>query len=100
MPSLTMSITAWINLLVIGMIVFPLSSVESYQIAADLQQENGDVEDVIIGPYNSSASVNVTIVVGYLMDQLKPPYRVGAISMAINDGRASGLLPGYQFRCD
>jgi hypothetical protein len=49
---------------------------------------------VVIG----ESGVNGTIVIGYLMDQLKPPYRTGAISMAIHDGQARGLLPGYNFR--
>jgi hypothetical protein len=43
--------------------------------------------------------VNGTIVIGYLMDQLKPPYRIGAIGMALHDGQARGLLPGFNFRC-
>lgn len=59
----------------------------------DCNFDNGN-ETIVIG--NSSA--NGTIVMGYLMDQLKPPYRIGAISMAIHDGQARGLLPGFNFR--
>lgn len=61
---------------------------------------NSDVADsdqesvVVVG----NSSVNGTIVVGYLMDQLGPPYRIGAISMAIDSAKARGLLPGYNFR--
>jgi hypothetical protein len=54
----------------------------------------GSFIDVVIGKSNA----NGTIVVGYLMDQLGPPYRIGALSMAIQDWQASGLLPGYKFR--
>lgn len=39
-----------------------------------------------------------TIVMGYLMDQLSAPYRIGAIQMAIEDGQANGLLQGFNFR--
>ena len=49
---------------------------------------------VLIG--NSSA--NATVVIGYLMDQLGPPYRLGALSMAIQDGQSRGLLTAYNFR--
>jgi len=45
-----------------------------------------------------NASANGSIVIGYMMDQLTAPYRVGAIQMALERGQASGLLRGYNFR--
>ena len=58
---------------------------------------NGDT--FVIG--NSTAKG--TIRIGYLMDldqmsATNSPYRIGAISMAIADGQANGLLRGYNFR--
>ena len=49
---------------------------------------------VLIG--NSSA--NGTIFLGYMMDQLKAPYRIGAIRLALENGQANGLLLGFNFR--
>jgi hypothetical protein len=49
---------------------------------------------IVIGNANASK----TIVIGYLMDQLAPPYRIGAIQIAIEEGQAYGLLPEYNFR--
>jgi hypothetical protein len=46
-----------------------------------------------------NANASKTIVIGYLTDQLAPPYRIGALQMAIEDGQANGLLPDYNFRC-
>jgi hypothetical protein len=51
-------------------------------------------ETVVLG----NGTNNKTIVMGYLMDQVGPPYRIGAISMAIQNGQKRGLLPGYSFR--
>jgi hypothetical protein len=50
-------------------------------------------QTVVIGDPNASR----TIVMGYLMDQLVAPYRIGAISKAINEGQANGLLQGFNF---
>jgi hypothetical protein len=49
---------------------------------------------IIIGNPNATK----TIEIGYLMDQLTPPYRIGAMSIAVKDGQAKGLLKGYNFR--
>jgi len=49
---------------------------------------------VIIG--NSSAKG--TIAIGYMMDQLTAPYRIGAILLALENGQANGLLRDYNFR--
>lgn len=62
----------------------------------DILLNNQTVTTVVIG--NSNAKE--TIVIGYMMDQLAPPYRIGAISMAIQDGQTNGLLRGYNFRYD
>jgi len=57
--------------------------------------QNGKFVDTVVIGNDSS---NGTITIGYLMDQLIPPYRIGAIQLAIADGQANGLLPGYNFR--
>ena len=49
---------------------------------------------VVIG--NSSATRTISI--GYIMDQLMPPYRIGAIKVGIEDGQRNGLLQNYNFR--
>lgn len=49
---------------------------------------------VIVG--NETYGENIDI--GYLTDNPDPPYRIAAISMAIEDGLANGLLPGHKFR--
>jgi hypothetical protein len=49
---------------------------------------------VVIG--NSSATRTISI--GYIMDQLGPPYRIGAIQLAIQNGQAMGLLQDFNFR--
>jgi hypothetical protein len=49
---------------------------------------------VVIG--NSSATNTISI--GYIMDQLTPPYRIGAMQLAIQDGQAKGLLRNFNFR--
>jgi hypothetical protein len=63
---------------------------------------NGNIGNTDVHSFNNvvigDSNANGTIVVGYLMDQLRPPYRIGALSMAIRDWQASGLLPGYNFR--
>lgn len=46
-----------------------------------------------------NATARQTVSIGYFMDQLSPPYRIGAIRMALEDGQAKGLLPGFNFRC-
>jgi hypothetical protein len=43
-------------------------------------------------------AVNGTIRIGYSFSELTPPYRVAAISLAIEQAQADGLLPGYNFR--
>lgn len=53
-----------------------------------------DTDTFVVG----GSGVNGTIVMGYLMDQIGPPYRIGAIGMAIARGQEEGLLPGYNFR--
>jgi hypothetical protein len=52
------------------------------------------IETAVIG----NASGKGTIVIGYLMDQLSAPYRIGAIQLAIEDGQANGLLQGFGFK--
>jgi hypothetical protein len=51
--------------------------------------------------YASSLIVDLRssiIRIGYMMDQLEPPYRAGAITMALRQAQADGLLSGYNFR--
>jgi hypothetical protein len=55
---------------------------------------NKDSDTVVIG---SSIAVG-TISIGYLMDQTTPPYRIGAISLGVEDGQRNGLLRNYNFR--
>jgi hypothetical protein len=55
---------------------------------------NAYVETVVVGNANASGTISV----GYLMDQLSAPYRIGAIQMAIEDGQANGFLTGFNFR--
>jgi hypothetical protein len=44
-------------------------------------------------------SLNKTIIrFGYLMQESAPPYRVGAINLAIRNAQSDGLLQGYSFR--
>jgi hypothetical protein len=43
------------------------------------------VETAVFG----NASGRGTIAIGYLMDQLSAPYRIGAIQLAIEDGQAN-----------
>jgi hypothetical protein len=52
-----------------------------------------DADTFVVG----GSGINGTIVMGYLMDQFVPPYRIGAIGLAVADGQAKGLLPGYNF---
>ena len=61
---------------------------------ADGTESIGGLTQVFIGNISS----NMTIAIGYVMDQLVPPYRIGAIQLALQDGQSSGLLPGYRFR--
>ena len=58
------------------------------------QMDEDDVETVFVGNANASDTISV----GYMMDQLSAPYRIGAIKMAIEDGQAKGLLTGFNFR--
>jgi hypothetical protein len=55
---------------------------------------NDYIETVNVGDPNATK----TIVIGYLMDQINPPYRIGAIAMAIADAQANGLVLGYNFK--
>jgi hypothetical protein len=41
---------------------------------------------------------NKTIKLGYFLRESQPPYRIGAIQMAIDKARAEGLLAGYDIR--
>lgn len=44
-------------------------------------------------------SLNKTIIrFGYLMQESAPPYRVGAINLAIRNAQSDGFLQGYSFR--
>jgi len=61
----------------------------------DVVADSASEEIVVIG----SPDANGTIVVGYLMDQVDPPYRIGALSMSIENGIANGLLDKFNFRC-
>ena len=39
-----------------------------------------------------------TIKIGYLLGDSQPPYRIGAIQLAIDKARAEGRLAGYNIR--
>jgi hypothetical protein len=41
---------------------------------------------------------NKTIRIGYFLQDTAPPYRVGAINLAIRQAQDDGLMPGYNFR--
>lgn len=41
---------------------------------------------------------NGTIKIGYLLAESSPPYRAGAINLAIEQAKSDGLLPGFNFR--
>lgn len=40
-----------------------------------------------------------TLRIGYFLQESQPPYRIGAIKMAIDQAQADGLLPDYNYRC-
>jgi len=67
-----------------------------YEVHADRTDSVAQLKQVFIGNSNSTD----TIVIGYVMDQLAPPYRIGAIQLALQNGQSNGLLPGYNFRYD
>ena len=41
---------------------------------------------------------NNTIRIGYLLQEYAPPYRVGAINLAIRHAKSRGLLPDYRIK--
>lgn len=41
---------------------------------------------------------NKTIKIGYFLQESQPPYRIGAIKMAVDQAQADGLLPDYNYR--
>jgi hypothetical protein len=41
---------------------------------------------------------NKTIRIGYFVQESNPPYRIGAIQLAIDRARQEGLLDGYNIR--
>jgi hypothetical protein len=50
---------------------------------------------------NSSLATDVaigTIKIGYLLSESKPPYRAGAINLAIEQAQSDGLLQGFNIR--
>lgn len=61
--------------------------------ASQTSVNRNNTQTVVIGDPNAKK----TVVIAYLMDQLEPPYRIGAISKAINEGQANGLLQGFNF---
>jgi hypothetical protein len=41
-----------------------------------------------------------TLRIGYFLQESQPPYRIGAIKMAIDKAQADGWLPDYNIRCE
>ena len=41
---------------------------------------------------------NRTIRIGYFLQTSSPPYRIGAINLAIDRAKSDGLLSGFNFR--
>jgi hypothetical protein len=40
-----------------------------------------------------------TLRIGYFLQESQPPYRIGAIKMAIDKAQADGWLSDYNYRC-
>jgi hypothetical protein len=41
---------------------------------------------------------NKTLRIGYFLQESQPPYRIGAIKLAIDKAQADGWLPDYNYR--
>jgi len=60
------------------------------------RQRRSAFADVQIVPPPIENATDIRI--GYFMQESQPPYRIGAIQLAIDRARADGLLPGYSIR--
>jgi hypothetical protein len=52
----------------------------------------------LAGRRMTSAFRNQTIRIGYFMQTVMPPFRIAAISLAIEQAQSEGRLNGYNFR--
>jgi len=52
-----------------------------------------DLQLLLEMPQNSSTAAIIRI--GYFIQESQPPYRIGAIELAVDRARQDGLLPGF-----
>jgi hypothetical protein len=94
MPVVLFSLTRPHRLWLKPLVVLTSTLLLSYGQLSGPQQLPGIVE------VSGSSAANGTIVIAYLMEQLSPPYDIGAISMAVKAMQASGYLADYNVRLE
>ena len=88
--------TVMISMLSFAHIIgFFASTCHGATVITSITGETTGSDDVVVIGYPDA---NNTIVIGYMMDQVGPPYRLGALSMSIENNLAGGLLTNYNFR--